>query len=170
MWLGTQKGRRSLMQRVCFRVASRCFPVGSYLLRQLQKVLSCPRVLSRQASSCHRCQNTRCTISETEFYCLPGKTLSLAISFSRGSSQPKNWTWVCHIAGSFFTIWATREAPHCSYTRADGNQKVPQIILLKLSFASVWRRWLFKEASFTIFSIRQSLINAFWREFLVRDY
>ena len=61
------------MQRVCFRVASRCFPVGSYLLRQLQKVLSCPRVLSRQASSCHRCQNTRCTISETECYCLPGK-------------------------------------------------------------------------------------------------
>ena len=34
----------------------------------------------------------------------------VAISFSRGSSWPKNWTWVSCIAGRFFTIWATREA------------------------------------------------------------
>ena len=33
-----------------------------------------------------------------------------AISFSMGSSQPRNWTWVSWIAGRFFTIWATREA------------------------------------------------------------
>ena len=30
---------------------------------------------------------------------------------SRGSSQPRDWTQVSHIAGRFFTIWATREAP-----------------------------------------------------------
>ena len=29
---------------------------------------------------------------------------------SRGSSQPRGWTQVSHIAGSFFTIWPTREA------------------------------------------------------------
>ena len=29
---------------------------------------------------------------------------------SRGSSQPKDWTQVSHIAGRFFTVWATREA------------------------------------------------------------
>ena len=29
--------------------------------------------------------------------------------FSRGSSQPRDQTWVSHIAGRFFTIWATRE-------------------------------------------------------------
>ena len=34
----------------------------------------------------------------------------VAISFSRGFSQPKDWTWVSCIAGGFFTIWATREA------------------------------------------------------------
>ena len=34
----------------------------------------------------------------------------IAIPFSRGSSQPKDWTWVSHIAGRFFAIWATREA------------------------------------------------------------
>ena len=35
----------------------------------------------------------------------------VAISFSRGSSRPWDWTWVSCIAGRFFTIWATREAP-----------------------------------------------------------
>ena len=34
----------------------------------------------------------------------------VAISFSRGSSPPRNWTQVSCIAGRFFTIWATRGA------------------------------------------------------------
>ena len=34
----------------------------------------------------------------------------IAISFSRGSSGPRNWTWVSCIAGKCFTVWATREA------------------------------------------------------------
>ena len=34
----------------------------------------------------------------------------VAFPFSRGSSQPSNWTGVSHIAGRFFTNWATREA------------------------------------------------------------
>ena len=34
----------------------------------------------------------------------------VAISFSRGSSQPRNRTWVSCTAGRHFTIWATREA------------------------------------------------------------
>ena len=34
----------------------------------------------------------------------------VAISFSRGSSSPRERTWVSHIAGRLFTIWATREA------------------------------------------------------------
>ena len=33
----------------------------------------------------------------------------VAISASRGSSQPKDWTQVSHTAGRFFTIWATRD-------------------------------------------------------------
>ena len=35
----------------------------------------------------------------------------VAISFSRGSSQPRNWTRVSCITGKFFTTWATQEAP-----------------------------------------------------------
>ena len=34
----------------------------------------------------------------------------VAISFSRGSSWPRDWNWVSHIAGRCFTISATREA------------------------------------------------------------
>ena len=33
----------------------------------------------------------------------------VAISFSRRSCQPRDQTWVSHIAGRCFTIWATRE-------------------------------------------------------------
>ena len=33
----------------------------------------------------------------------------VAISFSRGSSRPRNWTQVSLIVGRCFTVWATRE-------------------------------------------------------------
>ena len=32
----------------------------------------------------------------------------VAIPFSRGHSQTRNWTWIS-VAGGFFTVWATRE-------------------------------------------------------------
>ena len=35
----------------------------------------------------------------------------VAISFSRGSSQPRDRTWVSCIVGRRFTVWATREIP-----------------------------------------------------------
>ena len=45
----------------------------------------------------------------------------IAVPFSRGSSWPKDWTWVSCIVGRFFTVWATREAPviksFCDLTR-----------------------------------------------------
>ena len=33
----------------------------------------------------------------------------VAVLFSRGSSQPRDWTRVSHIAGGVFVIWATKE-------------------------------------------------------------
>ena len=33
----------------------------------------------------------------------------VAIPFSRASLLPRNWTWVSHIAGRCFTVWATRD-------------------------------------------------------------
>ena len=38
----------------------------------------------------------------------------VAISFSIGSSWPRDRTWVSHIAGRCFTVWATRKVnPYC---------------------------------------------------------
>ena len=39
----------------------------------------------------------------------------VAISFSRGSSQLRDWTWVSCIAGRLSTVWATREPPSYLY-------------------------------------------------------
>ena len=41
----------------------------------------------------------------------------VAIPFSRGSSYPRHQTGVSCIAGRFFTIWATREAPWKHYSQ-----------------------------------------------------
>ena len=51
--------------------------------------------------------------------CLPGSSIHgnflarimewVAISFSRGPSQPRDWTQVSRIAGRLLTLWTTRE-------------------------------------------------------------
>ena len=42
---------------------------------------------------------------------LPARILEwVAVPFSRGSSQPRDWIQVSHIAGGFFTSWATWES------------------------------------------------------------
>ena len=43
----------------------------------------------------------------------------VAISFSRGSSQPRDWTWVSLIVGRHFTIWGTREVLVIFYFSTD---------------------------------------------------
>ena len=39
----------------------------------------------------------------------------VVISFSSGSSQPRDRTWVSRISGGFFTVWATRDASYAKY-------------------------------------------------------
>ena len=43
----------------------------------------------------------------------------IAFHFSRGSSQPRNWTQVSRTAGRFFTSWTTREAQSTSLEMLD---------------------------------------------------
>ena len=64
----------------------------------------------------------------------------VAISFSRGSSQPRDRTQVSCIAGGFFTIWAAREAmwmpPACRDLQPrGGNRRVNRQSAARL------RRW-----------------------------
>ena len=59
------------------------------------------------------------TLCDTMDGSLPGSSIHgifqarvlewVATSFSRGSSQPRDRTWVSRIVGRYFTIWATRE-------------------------------------------------------------
>ena len=62
----------------------------------------------------------------------------VAISSSKASSQPGNWTQVSCIAGRFFTIWATREAQQGVI-----NQIYKQLIQLNLkkSQTTQFNKW-----------------------------
>ena len=53
----------------------------------------------------------------------------VAMSSSRGSSQPRNWTGISCIAGGFFTSWATREA-HKPWGAAKKTQKTKKVRVL----------------------------------------
>ena len=76
-------------------------------------VCVCVCVLSTQSCS---------TLCEPVEYSPPGSFVHgilprilewLVSPFFRGSSQPRDRTWVSRIAGRLFTIWATREVPLC---------------------------------------------------------
>ena len=45
-----------------------------------------------------------------------------AISFSRGSSRPRDRTWVSCIVGGCFTVWATREAMQETHVQFLGRE------------------------------------------------
>ena len=48
----------------------------------------------------------------------------IAIPFSRGSSQPRDQTWVSCIAGRFFTIWATKEVHTQTHTHTHTHTSI----------------------------------------------
>ena len=51
----------------------------------------------------------------------------VAFPFSRGSSQPRDWTQVSRIAGRFFTSWATREEFECLTLNQTPHQTHPPL-------------------------------------------
>ena len=55
----------------------------------------------------------------------------VAISFSKGSSQPRDRTRVSRIAGRRFTIWATREDGVWMYVWMYGCHQTHQIVYIK---------------------------------------
>ena len=88
--------------------------VGCHFLLQCMKVKS----ESEVAQSCQTlCNPMDCSPSGSSVHGIfQARALEwVAISFSRGSSQPRDQTRVSHIAGRRFTVWATREA-HFNFT------------------------------------------------------
>ena len=56
----------------------------------------------------------------------------VAIPFSRGSSQLRDWTWVSCIADRLFIIWGTREAlPDCTWDQIRQTIILPLIKILQ---------------------------------------
>ena len=80
------------------------------------------------------------TLCYPMYYDLPGSSVCgilqirilewVAISFSRVSSWPRDWTQVSCIAGRRFTLWATREA--LSDYREVLNLKILKILLFPI--------------------------------------
>ena len=56
----------------------------------------------------------------------------VAMSSSRGSSWPSDWTWVSNIAGGFFTDWAIRSIPF--YEWGGGHGTCPEVSKLLSDF------------------------------------
>ena len=61
----------------------------------------------------------------------------VSMSFSRGSSQPRDWTQVFCIAGGFFTVWDIREALE-AYKRLITSSALPCFKLSPLVFFPQW--------------------------------
>ena len=85
---------------------------GGYCSHEIKRHLLLRRKENEVAQSC-------LTLCNTMDCSLPGSSVHgifqaivlewVVIFFSRGSSQPRGWTWVSHIVDRCFTIWATRE-------------------------------------------------------------
>ena len=64
----------------------------------------------------------------------------VAIPFSKGSFQPREQTQVSHIAGGFFTSWATKETQTREEEQSNMEQAdIPSIVLSFLP-AKHWLR------------------------------
>ena len=106
--------------QVCFHITLYYFIGESVLVTQLCLTLCDPLDCSPPGSSVHEILQAR--ILEWE-----------AILFSRGSTQPRNRTWVFCIVGRFFTIWNTREALDGQYfnnSKRDPNSSLNLLVNL----------------------------------------
>jgi len=64
----------------------------------------------------------------------------VAMPFSRGSSQPKDWTWGSCIAGRFFTVWATQEVSYSRYIKKRNLsilKSIPSFLRFLEAFSSI---------------------------------
>ena len=105
------------------------------------------------------------TLCDPMNYSLPGSSVHgivhvrilewVAIPFSRASSQPRDRIQVSCIAGRFFTIWDTREAPESNYTPIKKKKRIDflhfsfrmNILSLYWMFSQIKTLWMTLEGS-----------------------
>ena len=86
----------------------------------------------------------------------------VAISFSRGSSRPRDWTLVSCIAGRFFINWATREGENifCSIVRSCHFPSPYSFVVQSLRHVRLFvTLWTAAHQSSLSFIISQSLLK-----------
>ena len=76
----------------------------------------------------------------------------VAISLSRGSSWPRDQTWVSCIAGRFFTFWATRKAD-CPQNTTRKTVQLPNHLLFWILRSSVIELQMFVQKQCGILKI-----------------
>ena len=89
----------------------------------------------------------------------------VAFPFSRGSSQPRDWTKVSCIADRCFTLWVTREAQEywvSSLSLLLGNFLIQELIRIKWSCIAggFFTSWATREAP--SYGIPHNKINSRW--------
>ena len=86
-------------------------PISDLNIYNMKQILLHPK-WSKVAQSCPTlCDPMDCSLPGSSVHGIfQARVLEwVAISFSRESSQPRDWTRVSHIAGRRFIVWATRE-------------------------------------------------------------
>ena len=97
-----------------------CMNLCLFIHSPFEGLLGCfhlPSILSKEsesevAQSCLTlCDPMDCSLAGSAIHGIfqAGVLEWVAISFSRRSSRPRDWTWVSRIVGICFTVWATRE-------------------------------------------------------------
>ena len=73
-----------------------------------------------------------------------------AFPFSRGSSQPRDWTQVSRIAGGFLTSWATKGRPRTlewvAYPCSRGSSRTRNQTSVSCIAGGLFTNWAIKEA------------------------
>ena len=136
---------------------------------------------SEVAQSCPTlCDHMDCSLSGSSVHgVFQARVLEwIAISFSRWSSWPRNWTRVSCIAGRCFTVWATRETHETSFKNANlsmfprkrflqwlpvcrRRRKLFQAV--KIACVKLWSWWHMYSAQVTFFIWIARLLSS-WRD------
>ena len=69
----------------------------------------------------------------------------VAVPFSRGSSQPRDWTQVACIAGRFFTSWTTGKPKNPFSRRSSQTRNWTRVSCIAYGF---FTNWVIREAPF----------------------
>ena len=87
-----------------------------YIILMFQDQINWGSIVSVSAESLQSCRTfcspLKCSPPRSSVHgILQARILEwVAISFSQGSSRPRDWTQIPHFAGRRFNLWATREA------------------------------------------------------------